>query len=1027
MKHHILICLLFACLLPLQLWAQENTIEVEGTVKDASGATMPGVSVYIKNSPGIGVATDIDGNFKIKVQKNNIIIFSFIGYKPVEQLITGPTKPLSIVLEEDTQVIDEVEVVGYGTQRKISVVGAVTTIEPQELSVSSVTSMTNALAGRVAGLIGVQRSGEPGQDVSEFWIRGISTFGAQDQALFLIDGVERDISAFNNLAPEDIESFSILKDASATAVYGARGASGVVIVTTKHGKAGRMTINANVKTMLEWLPKSKMPDYLGAYDYAALANEARAVRGEDPVYNPAMMDVIKYHLDPDLYPDVDWQKELLKPVTWGLSANVGISGGGDVARYYISGNFRTNDAAYKQSGLNNYNTNVLRKQYTFRANVDVNATKTTLVSLNLATDVTTLNRPGIGSTSEIWDAQANLNPLTVPIKYSNGQLPAYGSESYQASPVVLLNETGYATDYTSTVNSVLSINQNLDKITKGLSLSASLSFDVSSTQNSAREKMPELYLAIGRDSKGNLMTERKVEKEEVTYSSESSGSRQTYLEAKINYNRVFDKHRVSGLLLYNQTSSNSTAAADAISSIPQRNQGIAGRFTYSYDDIYFIEGNFGYNGTPNFPKGQRFNFFPSIAFGWVPSNYATVKDKLPWLSLFKLRYSFGAVGNDQVSGARFPYMTEVSYGAAGYNFGINGENAITGITETRIGSDNLKWERALKHNVGIDLNIWDKLSITVDYFHDLRKGIFMERSNLPNTVGIPNRPWGNVGRMRNQGVDGTIAYKDQVGDFSYEVRANFTVTRNKVLDYDEPNNQLPYKLKEGKSLDYTEGYICLGFFRDSTDILNSPRQMDNVRPGDLKYKDVNGDGVINQDDMVAIGNSAVPRIQYGFAGSFSYKNWDLSLFFRGSGGVDFFYGGRGYAPFLNEKEGNVLSIVNDQSNRWTPAWYSGDPSTENPNARFPRLSYGSNMNNYVNSTHWLANGAFLRLKTVEIGYRLPTTWARKLAMSSFRLSLIADNLHVWDKVKLWDPEQASSNGSVYPLTRSITLNLQMAF
>ena len=292
MKHYILICLLFACLFPLQLWAQETTIEVEGTVKDEAGVTMPGVSVYVKNSPGIGVATDIDGNFKIKVQKNNIIIFSFIGYKAVEQLITGPTKPLTIVLQEDSEIIDEVEVVGYGTQRKISVVGAVTTIEPQELSVSSVTSMTNALAGRVAGLIGVQRSGEPGQDVSEFWIRGISTFGAQDQALFLIDGVERDISAFNNLAPEDIESFSILKDAS---VYGARGASGVVIVTTKHGKAGRMTINANVKTMLEWLPKSKMPDYLGAYDYAMLANEARIVRDEDPLYNPAMMDVIKYN------------------------------------------------------------------------------------------------------------------------------------------------------------------------------------------------------------------------------------------------------------------------------------------------------------------------------------------------------------------------------------------------------------------------------------------------------------------------------------------------------------------------------------------------------------------------------------------------------------------------------------------------------------------------------------------------------------------------------------------------------------
>lgn len=1016
---------LLLLLIPFNVWAQEE-FTVKGIVTDINKQTMPGVSVYIKNSPGIGVATDLDGAYKIKVKVSDVVIFSFVGYKTKEVLVSKKVETLNVVLEEDTEVMDEVSVVGYGTQRKVSVLGAITTIDPEKLKSSSVTSLSNALSGRMAGIIGVQRSGEPGQDVSEFWIRGISTFGAKAQALFLIDGVERDAETFNNLSPEDIESFSILKDATATAIYGARGASGVVIVTTKHGKAGRMTVNANVKTMVEYLPK--LPDYLGAYDYARLANEANLVRGEDPKYNPAMMNVIKYNLDPDLYPNVNWQDELLKKATWGLSANVSISGGGEIARYYISGNFRTNDAAYKQSGLNNYNTNVLRKQYTFRANVDVNATKTTLVNLNISTDIVNMNRPGIGTTSAIWDAQANLNPLAVPVRYSNGQLPGYGKENYQASPLVLLNETGFETDYSNRVNSVLSITQDLAGITKGLSLSASVSFDNTTTQISSRTKMPELYLATGRDSKGNLITERKVESKAISFSNSPSNERQVYLEAKVDYGRVFGKSRVGALLLYNQTQQNSSSSQqDAITSIPQRNQGIAGRFTYSYDDIYFIEGNFGYNGTPNFPKGERFNFFPSIALGWVPSNYRYVKDHFGFLSMLKFRYSFGAVGNDQVDGGRFPYLTEVSYDAPGYSFGNKGENTSGGITETKIGSENLVWERAIKNNIGLDLGLWNRLTINVDYFHDLRKGIFMERSNLPNTVGIPNKLYGNVGRMRNQGVDGTVTYTDKVGQFDYEVRGNFTVTKNKVLDYDEPNNLYPYKMKKGKSLDYTEGFIALGLFRDSLDILNSPKHMDNVRPGDIKYKDVNGDGVINEDDIVPIGNSAVPRIQYGFAASVSYKNWDASIFFRGSGGVDFFYGGSGYFPFLYSEEGNILSVVNDTKNRWIPAWYSGDPSTENPDARFPRLSYGSNLNNYRPSTHWLANGAYLRLKTIEVGYTLPDRWARKIAMKSFRASIIADNLHVWDKVKLWDPEQASSNGSGYPLTRSFTLNLQMSF
>lgn len=1023
MKNMILFfCFLFVGL-PSAVWAQQEFM-LKGSVVDVKKQTIPGVNIYVKNSPGIGVASGNDGTYQIKVKVSDVVVFSFIGFRTKEILIDKEISTLNVIMEDDSEMMDQVEVVkvGYGSQRKVSVLAAISSVPVEELKSTSVTSLSNALSGRMAGIIGVQRSGEPGEDVSEFWIRGISTFGAKDKALILIDGIERE--SFNDLLPEDIESFSILKDATATAVYGARGANGVVLINTKRGKEGRMNISANVKTMVEYLPK--LPDYLRAYDYATMANEARLVRGEAPVYDPEMFDVIKYNLDPDMFPDINWQDEILKRATWGLQANLNVSGGGSIARYFISASYRTNDAAYKQSGINKYNTNVKRHQYSFRSNVDVNVTKSTMVGVSLATNVVQMNRPGIGSTSQIWAAQANLNPLMVPVRYSNGQLPAYGDGDGEASPAVLLNETGFITDYNNRIESLLRIHQSLDMVTKGLSMSASLSFDAGNSHTSTRSKMPELYRARGYNSKGNLITERTVDSKAITFKTTSSGNRKVYLEAKVDYSRVFGRHRVSGLVLYNQSSYNTTTANDEISSIPNRNQGVAGRLTYSFDDLYFVEGNFGYNGTENFPKGERFGFFPSVAMGWVPSNYQYVKDYWPFLSMLKLRYSFGAVGNDQLSGSRFPYLTYVG-SADGYSFGDRGENSKPGIAETRVGSVGLIWEKALKHNLGLEIGLWDKISIEMDYFHDLRRGIFMERTQLPDIMGLPNTPYGNMGRMRNNGIDGTIAYHDKIGQVSFEVRGNFTVTKNKILDYDEPNYAYPYLANKGKSLNVTRGYVAMGLFRDSTEIIHSPKQLGEVRPGDIKYKDVNGDGVVNEQDIVPIGNSNVPRIQYGFAASIDYKNWDVSLFFRGSGGVDFFYGGSGYFPFQNGEVGNILTVVNNQKNRWIPAWYSGDPSTENTKARFPRLSYGENQNNFVQSTHWLANGAYLRLKTIEVGYSLPKEIAKKIRMNNFRASIIADNLHVWDKVKLWDPEQASGNGAGYPLTRSFTLSLQMSF
>ena len=1019
-----LMCLLLC--LTYTVEAQEATFNLTGIVT-SKGESLPGVNIYVKNKPGAGVVTNINGQYQIKVQITDVLVFSFIGYKTREKLITKKISKLDIELEEETGKIDEVEIVAYGKQRKVSVVGAISSINVNDLKSAPVTSLSNAIAGRMAGIIGVQQSGEPGSDVSEFWIRGISTFGAKSTALFLIDGVERTQSDFNNLLPEDIESFSILKDASATAVYGARGANGVVLVTTKRGQEGKMTISANVKTMVEYLPR--LPEYLRAYDYAKLANEAKLVRGEASLYDEKMFEVIKYHLDDNFYPDIDWQDEILKKSTFGWQANLNISGGGSIARYFMSLNYRGNDAAYKEANINKYNTNVKRHQYSFRSNIDVNVTKSTVVSLNIATNIIDMNRPGIGTTSQIWEAQANMNPLNVPKVYTNGQFPAYGADnggSSKTSPYVLLNETGYVSEYSNTLQSTLRLNQDLGMITKGLSVEASIAFDSGNFHTGKREKMPELYEATGYSSKGDLLTKKVAEAQPIKYSTTSGGTRKVYIEARLHYERMFGWNRVGGLLLYNQSSYNTTSATTEISSIPVRTQGIAGRITYSYKDIYLSEFNFGYNGTENFPKGQRFGFFPSLALGWVISNYEAVKKELPFLSLMKIRYSFGLVGNDELD-QRFPYLTYVG-SAGGYAFGDRGENTYSGIAITQQGSEGLQWEKAVKHNLGLDLTLFDKISVELDFFHDTRSRIFMERTQLPDIMGIPTTPYGNVGKMKNHGWDGTLSYQDKIGkDFSYELRGNFTVTKNKIVEYDEPNYKYSYLAKKGKSLNMTYGYIALGYFRDEEDIKNSPQQWGNVMPGDIKYKDINGDNAITKEDIVPIGNSNIPRIQYGFAGNLSYKSWDLGIFFRGSGASDFFYGGQAYFPFKSGKTGNVLSIVNDPSNRWIPASYSGDKSTENANARFPRLAYGNNENNYVQSTHWLGNSAFLRLKTVEIGYTVPSNFLKKIYMKGLRISIIGDNLHVWDKVKIWDPEQADKNGSVYPLTRSFTLNLQASF
>lgn len=1029
MKKYILFTLVLLLVLPGLAFAQSK-VNVKGVVTDSNNETQVGVNIYPKTDQTAGVVTDLDGKYEINVKPGTVLIFSYIGFKTQEIKVgSHASQSVNVEMDTDSQQLEEVSVVGYSTQRKVSVVGAIASIKPSSLQVGGVTSISNSLAGRVAGLIGVQQSGEPGNDVSEFWIRGISTFGANSSALILIDGIDRGSSSLNELAPEDIESFSVLKDATATAVYGARGANGVVLINTKRGVEGKISINANVKTMIETLPR--LPNYLRAYDYATLANEARVVRGDKSVYSPEIFDIIKYNMDPDLYPDVSWQDEILKKRTVGVQGNINISGGSKLARYYMSAFYRTNDAIYNQTGMERYHSNVRRNQYTFRSNIDVDVTKTTLVSLLLSAKLVDMNRPGLGTTDKIWSAQANLTPLTVPVRYSNGQLPAYGKDD-QTSPSVLLNETGFLTDRDNSIESLLKIEQELDFLLKGLKVSGSISFDNFNNHLTERTKMPDLYRATDRNwNTGELMTLKTVVAQPMKFATSSYGTRTIYVEAKAEYNQLFaEKHRVGGLFLYNQKDYQRTDAATELSSIPKRNQGMAGRLTYSYDDIYFMEGNFGYNGSENFPKGQRFGFFPSAALGYVLSNYPLIKEKVPFLNTLKLRYSYGLVGNDQITkdggDVRFPYLSTVNMSAPGYWFGDLGSQQ-GGVTDAVLGSTGLVWEKAVKQNFGIDILLWNALNITVDAFIDKRDNIFMERATLPGTIGVGTKPWGNVGRMKSWGSEGTASYTKMLGNVNVEVRGNFTITRDKIIDYDEVPPRYPYLAKKGTSYGVTRGLKAIGLFKDEDDVRNSPEQFGKVLPGDIKYQDVNGDGRIDDYDIIPIGNSKVPKLQYGFAATASWKGFDCNIFFRGASQVDYFMGGSGYYPFSGGVTGNVLSIVKDPENRWTPASYSGDPATENPNARFPRLTYGENKNNNRESSFWLADASYLRLKTVEVGYTLPKRLTNKMGMSNLRFSVIGDNLCVWDNVKLWDPEQASRNGAVYPITRSYSMVLQVSF
>lgn len=1013
-------------------YAQGGGLTYSGTVIGEDGYELIGVSVALKGT-SIGVITDLDGKFRLtNVPPKSTVVFSFVGFEKNEVKLTESKERETIVLKQSISSLDEVVVVGRGSQRKVSVVGAITSVDPAQLQVPA-TSVSNMLQGRVPGVIGVTRSGEPGNNFSEFWVRGISTFGASSSALILIDGVEGNL---NTLDPADIESFSILKDASATAVYGVRGAGGVVIVTTKRGKAGKLTVNFKTNATYSYSPR--MPEYVDAVDYAILANEARGARSKSPIYTDTEIELFRSGLDPDLYPNVNWRDVILNDYVINNQHHLSLSGGGTNARYYVSMGIMNQGAVFKQDeSASKHSTNVDYHQYNFRANVDANMTKSTLLSLNMETIITKRNSPGYGDNNNaLWSAQANLPATIVPVRYSNGTLPAYGTNANEISPYVQLNYTGYKISETQATRMNVRLTQDMDFLTPGLSVNGLFSFNYTGYYDQYRSKSPDLYYATGRKTNGDLISKRTISASDLKYSDYRRIYRQYYFEGNINYERVFNEvHRVSGLINgYRQESKDSKldnndddkTLDERIRAIPKRYQAISGRATYSYKDTYMFEFNVGYTGSEQFKAGHRYGWFPAVAVGWVPTQYDWVQKKLPFVDFFKIRASLGKVGNDRISGIRFPYLSTVSTGSSGATW--------TGgtITESRVGSNNLNWEETTKWDLGIDLKMFNnKVEVTADIFKNKNKGIFQQRANIPEEAGFVTNPFTNIGGMESWGFDGNITFNHEfTRDFGATVRGNWTFARNNVTYWEQSGVVYPYQSFIDVPYGVQRGLVALGLFKDQADIESSPTQTysSDVRPGDIKYKDVNGDGMINDDDIVPLSFSNTPTFQYGFAAELRYKKFTASLFFEGVGNVQYFYGGSGYYPFAWESRGNVLNIVADQSNRWTPREYSGDASTENPNARFPRLTYGENKNNNRPSTFWLADGRYLRLKNVELSYRLNNAWLKdKLSLEAATISLVGENLHVWDKVKLWDPEQASENGAVYPLQRKFTLQVNLTF
>lgn len=986
-------------------------ITISGVVKDKLGNPLPGVSIQIVGTTK-GTITDAAGKYNIQANPADSLQFSYIGYE-TQTLPVRNRVDLNVEMEAAEGSLNQVVVVGYGKQKKISMVGSQSSVEVAQLKLPTA-KLNTVLAGRLAGVVSVQRSGELGSHGADIWIRGISTFSSSlSKPLILVDGVPRD---FADIDPEDIASFSILKDAAATAVYGVRGANGVILITTKSGKVGKPVVKFRYNEGITSF--TKLPDFADGVTYMNASNEASVTRGGDPKYSQSDIEKTRNKVDPDLYPDVDWYDALFRKLGHQRNGNLNISGGSERAVYYVGLSYYDETGMYKQDSLQKYDSQNSYKRYNLTSNLKVEVTHSTEVKLGVRGYLANVNYPGTGSGYIFGDAYFK-TPVVYPVMYSDGKTPDVAS-SRLSNPYAELTQTGYINQWRSQLASNLQVTQKLDFWVKGLSVSGKFAFDTYNYTSMHRTKTPDTYLAIGRDSSGALieqLTNPGKGTEYLDYSLAKQGSRTIYNELALNYRNTFGKHDVSGMLLFNQSDELNTQASDVITSLPYRFRGLAGRATYGYNDKYFLEFDFGYNGSENFAPDNRYGFFPSIGAGWVVSDESFFQSLKQTIQLFKFRFSYGLVGNSQITGRRFAYIATVE-SPGGYKFGENSDNSYSGKDIGEYASD-VTWETARKTNLGVNIEALNgKLNLQADVFKEHRTGIFLRRTSLPYYLGLRNNPYGNVGIINNRGIDGTFTWNGNAGPVHFQFMGNFTWTRNKVIEDDLPAYKYPWMERKGRKVGQTFGYIALGLFESEKEIENSPLQNGDVRPGDIKFKDINGDGKIDSYDMTPIGYGSIPEIVYGVGFSFSYKAFALSGLFQGVGNVDILLSGEGFQPFQQGlSRGNLLENIND---RWT---------TENPdpNAFYPRLSAGTLNDNYENSTWWLKNGKYLRLKSLQLSYNLPESFLKKVHLGKAYVFLEGINVLTFTPFKIYDVELGNGRGSAYPNTKTFAAGFGFNF
>ncbi len=1004
-------------------YAQDTTripVTVNGIVTNEQKEPLAGVTVTVKDQPGLGIPTNEKGEYTIKAEKYQWLIFTYIGYDPMEVLIKDELN-LNITLKSaDQKAMDEIVVTGIGSQKKVTVTGAITTVDLSTIKTPT-SSITNALAGNVAGVLAMQGSGQPGSNASEFWIRGISTFGAGTGALVLVDGFERSLTEINI---EDIETFTILKDASTTAIYGSRGANGVVLITTKKGKSDKVSING--KHEASYSTRTFTPEFVDGHTYANLMNEARVTRMEEPFYSQEDLNLIRNQLDPDLFPDIDWMNMFLRPGAFTQRTNLNFDGGGSLARYFVSGSYINEGGMYETAeNLDNYNTNANYKRWNYRANVDMNLTKTTLVRMGVSGSLGKQNLPG-GNYSEIWASLMGQNPISIPIKYSTGQVASRGGADRQ-NPWVLITQQGYIENWNNKVQTNVTLEQNLKFITPGLRFVGRFGYDNNNYNFIRRMKWPEGWLAERqRLSSGELRLNRTIAEQLLVQRSSATSDRMETLQGELHYSKSLKGHNLGGVIQYTQEKkvNTGTYGEDIMQGIERRNQRVAARATYNYQSRYMFDFNMGYNGSENFAAGNQFGFFPAVSGAWNISEEQFAKDHMKWMDLFKIRYSYGKVGNDYMP-IRFPYLASfTSDVAGGFNWGdIESFNNFPSLAYSIIASNTISWEVATKHNLGLDFSLFgDKFGGALDYFHEQRDGIYMTRDFMPPSVGIipAAAPRANVGSTLNKGFDGQLKYTQKIDQVNFTVRSTMVYSRNEILEADEQYSNYPYTRRAGFRVNQNKGLVALGLFKDYEDIRNSPVQnFGRVAPGDIKYKDINGDGAIDNNDIVAIGATRYPNLTYGFGLSANWKGFDASVLFQGAGKASFMIDGYTVYPFSQGDWGNILTDV-VESNRWILG------ENEDINATYPRLSYNGSANNYRASSYWLRESSYMRLKTVDAGYTFPKIFTNRMGIKTMRIYLMGTNLLTFSSFKLWDPEMNSTNGQQYPLAKTITVGLTIA-